>query len=357
MQQHSNLNLFVKVTAAYIGAIIGAGFASGQEILQFFIMFSNYGLWGVVLATVMFSYLGALVMYLSARFRSTNYRHLLPYLLGKRAAVLMDWLSLIMLVGGLAVMLAGSGAVFEEHLGLPYWLGTALAATITCLVILGGLQGVLLANLVLVPVKIGAIALVCFLALTWHGTALQTLPVESTAKVAGHWAWSSILYVSYNMIVPVAVLSSLGQTVSARIGVLSGIVGGLVLGATAALITMAGLAFYPEVTSYQVPLLFIASKLGHWLRLIMGVLIWLAILTTAIADAHGFASRLAPRQDGKYKLIGVGIVIAALPLAGLNFTKLVQVLYPLFGYAGLLLLGALIISPIYQRLKGNRIGR
>ena len=37
-----------KVAATYIGTVIGAGFASGQEILQFFSVFGNMGILGLI---------------------------------------------------------------------------------------------------------------------------------------------------------------------------------------------------------------------------------------------------------------------------------------------------------------------
>lgn len=342
--------MLVKVVTLYAGTVIGAGFASGQEIMQFFIVFGQGGLWGVLLTTVLFIYLGVVIMALATGLRMAGYDVMLDCLLGKRLGRVMDLFNLLMLPGGLVVMLAGSGAVFAQQLGLPHFLGTALAAAVTCFVLTGGLPGVLTANLVLVPVKICALALVCLSGifhqggLTGAGAGEFLVPLPGE-KVAGSWGWSAVLYVSYNIIVPVAVLSSLGKTVPARVGIAGGALGGLVLGVTAGLITLAGLAFYPEIGSYEIPLLFIARHLGFALQSLLGLLIWVAILTTAIADAHGLASRLAPEGGRRYKLIGVAATLAAVPFAGLDFSRLVKVLYPLFGYAGLVLLFALLAVP------------
>ena len=35
---------------AFIGVVVGAGFASGQEAMQFFVAFGKWGLWGIALA-------------------------------------------------------------------------------------------------------------------------------------------------------------------------------------------------------------------------------------------------------------------------------------------------------------------
>jgi uncharacterized membrane protein YkvI len=87
--------LLAKVISAYIGAVIGAGFASGQEIMQFFILHGNSGLIGAGMAAALFAYLGGLVMYLAITMHSGSYKKLFCYLLGKKAVVI--WMSLISL--------------------------------------------------------------------------------------------------------------------------------------------------------------------------------------------------------------------------------------------------------------------
>lgn len=360
MRIKSDVNLLIKVIATYIGAVIGAGFASGQEIMQFFMVFGQAGLWGVLLATVLFSYLGALIMFLAVRFRCTNYRELFNYLLGPSASKLMDYLSMFMLAVGLGVMLAGSGAVFSEQIGLPAWIGSVATAVLTCIVLMGSLQGVLIANVILVPLKVVVIIFVSLAAIFYHGAPSGPLPVEAPGPtVASNWIWSAILYVSYNMIVPVAVLSSLGRSITPGVAVFGGVLGGIGMGIAAGLITLAGLAFYPMVLLYEIPLLYIAGHLGEGVRISLSVLIWLAILTTAIANAHGFASRLAPELGIRYRIVGLAIVGASFTLSGLDFSFLVRTIYPIFGYAGLILLAALIIVPVYRWLKyyGKPLGQ
>jgi uncharacterized membrane protein YkvI len=352
-----NFWLLAKIITAYIGAVIGAGFASGQEIMQFFILHGSGGLLGAVLATVLFAYLGGLVMFLCIKMKTANYKEILVLLLGPRVGKLMDGLSLFMLLGGLSVMMAGSAAVFGEQFGLPVRAGVWVVAILTSLVILGGLEGVMTANVFLVPLKLLAVISISLAALCASGfpVGLQSA-TRPAGGVAGHWVAAGFLYVSYNMVVPVAVLSSLGRSVTLKLGVAGGVLGGLLIGLAVSLVTLAGLAYLPDVASYQIPLLYLTVSLGPLFRWGLGVLIWLAILTTAIADAHGFASRLAPMGGVPYRLYGIGACLLALPLSGLSFTGLVRVLYPLFGCAGLVLLVGLLLVPVakyFRRLKNN----
>jgi len=340
---HGTVWTVYNIAVLYIGAVIGAGFASGQEILQFFIVFEKKGLWGIVLAAALFSLLGGLVMLLAVSVRSASYNDVYRLVMGRIPGRIMDGLSLVMLPGGLVVMLAGGSAVFSEHLGLPGWLGTMLIAGVTIAILSRGLKGVVTANAALVPLKVAVILLICFLTLIYSGEgAGGEINHGSSAGSRVNWLWSAILYVSYNMVVPVAVLSSLGGKVTAREGVLGGVAGGIVLGLVTAMVYLAGRIFYPQITGYEVPLLYIAGQMGSVVKVALGPLIWLAILTTAIADAHGFASRFADARTRRYKLIGTALVLMAVPLSTLKFSYLVGMLYPLFGYVGLILLIALL---------------
>lgn len=46
----------IEMAGAFIGVIVGAGFASGQEILQFFTSFGWWGIIGGVIAAVLFAF-------------------------------------------------------------------------------------------------------------------------------------------------------------------------------------------------------------------------------------------------------------------------------------------------------------
>ncbi|WP_066634161.1 YkvI family membrane protein [Desulfolucanica intricata] len=352
IRSKNSIILLIKTTSLYIGAVIGAGFASGQEILQFFVSHGWLGIWGIVVATMLFSYLGALVLFLAVKYQTSGYQDLLPYVLGKFGFKILDVLSLLMLIGGLGVMFAGSGAIFSEHLGLSSKVGITAALCITVIVILGGLKRVLAANVILVPLKLLAVTVISILAIFNRcGVSYNVLEITYTNNFVSNWFLAGILYVSYNMIVSLAVLSTLGKNINTRIGIVSGIWGGLILGLSAGFIALAELSYYPEITEYEIPLLYIANQLGSKFHYGFGFLVWMAMITTAIANVHGFVSRFTVQNSKSYKTLGVIVCLFVLPLTVFNFGELVKIIYPLFGYAGLVILLALLVFPGYSLLK------
>lgn len=333
-----------KVAALFVGAVIGAGFASGQEILQFFGIYGTRGITGALWSAVAFAYLGGIIQLAAVRLRAASYRDVLAYFLGPRLGRLMDTLSTFVLAGGLAVMLAGSGAVLHQQFGLPPAAGILLLAALTVAVLYYGLSGVVAVNAVLVPLKILLILVVALLA----GMTASPAPGETPPGPAGGlgWAWSAVLYVSYNLVVPLAVLSSLGRYLRPGEAVAGAAGAGLALGGTAALVTWAIVHNLPAAAAYQVPMLYLAGRVNPVLQILVSAVVWVAVFTTAIANAHGLASRLARLGSGGYRRLASMVTFGLVPVAFFPFADLVGLLYPLFGYLGLALILAIAVSPL-----------
>lgn len=346
----------IKIATMYMGAIIGAGFASGQEIMQFITVHGRDGTKEVFLITCLFCYLGAVILYLSNKLKTDNYYILINYLVGKKITLLLDIISLLMLAAGLGVMLSGGGAVFNELFNLPAWYGILILVFINCLVLFSGLQGVVWINAILVPLKITAILLISLLLIK----AQNSLPginlfMEPNVNTYRSWVVSGFLYVSYNMILVIAVLSTIGKNINTRKAIVGGLLGGIGLGITAGVMYWAQLSIYPEIINTKVPMLYMAGLISGNVKSIMGILIWLAILTTAVANAHGFAARLAELNSNMYKLFGISVTLLSISLARFDFNQLVGIVYPIFGFAGLLLIFILLFGPPLKLLQLIRV--
>ncbi len=335
----------------YVGAVIGAGFASGQEILQFFAVHGNYGLAGALVATLLMSYLSSLILYFSVALKTTNYMMLVSCLAVKWPAKIFDFLGMVILFAGLSVMLSGSGAVLCEYLGLSAWFGVILLAIINCLVLLGGLTGIIKVYSWLVPLKIAVILVVSLLVIIISYTGQGNGFTGGAGIFTKNWVTSSVLYVSYNMLLVVALLSTLGDKLDFKTAVTGGIAGSVVLGAIITMVTVAEIKLYPGITSYKVPVLYMAGTITSLLKVVAAMIIWAAVLTTAVANTHGLAARFANPGTSRYKLAGTVVTLLALPLAFQDFDKLVGNLYPAFGYVGLALMVVLVFEPILKSIE------
>lgn len=343
----------------YLGAVIGAGFASGQEIVQFFVNYGSFGLKGSILAAVLFAVCGGLLLYTAHTRQVANYQSILAYLLGNQAGQYIDFLLAIFLFLGISTMLSASGAVFYEHLYLPKSLGIFLAYISVVIMLLTGKKGLILSYNILVPLKLSlllgiTIYVAFFMAdIQVPSYALQLCPAEQR-----YWPISSLLYVAYNFSLAMVVLSEYQSLSSVRSGIAGAIWGGAVLGSLVILTFLTLRKFLPEVMHYEVPMLYVAGQISLTAKHIYTIVLWLGILTTAIANAYGFAQRFASFTGISYGPCLLLCMTLALPVSMQSFSGLVSKVYPLFGILGIIIMAALfwksgqdIAKHLYYNIK------
>jgi len=339
------------VATTFIGTIVGAGFASGQEILTFFSHFGPGGITGIVFSSLLFSICGTLIMYLGSKLDASSFAEVIRHVCGRRFGPLMDFLLGLFLFGTLSVLLAGSGAVFFQQWGLPYWLGTGLTLIITVLTALFGLKGIIRANSIIVPLMLIFCLLVTLPAISLNRlqySLTDFIPVGNGA--APHWLLSALLYVSYNITLGTSVLAPISREIRFRSSLLwGGIIGGLGLGVLAMLINLAILCHYPAAAQFEVPSLFVAGRLASVVQLAFSFILWAEIFTTIIGTVYGLAARITASTQFNYNIITMVLMVMALGLSQLGFAGLVGTIYPLFGYISLFFLAALLALPLLKR--------
>lgn len=326
-----------QVAATYVGAVMGAGFASGQEIQQFFARFGAWGLLGIVVSAILFAWLGWVMLDLQEKWKISTYPEFFRFLFGDRLGIAADALVSLLLFLGMIAMLSGSGALFNEYFGLSRWLGIGLTTAVIALALGYRGEGVLWINSVLIPLKfafcLGIAALAFFWAKSGDG---EGIPLEPSLLL-GNWLGAAILYVSFNLTLAMVVFASLGRIIQkpgARVGAVAG---GTALGLFAMMIGAALLRF-PEVRGLEIPMVAVAARLGDWPAFLYVVVLWLAMLTAAIGNGFSLVSRLVDSGTLPYPQAAMIVLFAVVSLAGVRFSQLVRIGYPIFGTMGLIFL-------------------
>ena len=124
---------YLSVAFAYVGVIIGAGLASGQDLLQYFLSFGAKGLIGIAALGVLNVVIGVVALQLGSYYRSGHHDEVFERITHPALRRVID---VVLVFSGFAmgfVMLAGAGANLEQQFGLPAWAGSALCAVIVIL--------------------------------------------------------------------------------------------------------------------------------------------------------------------------------------------------------------------------------
>lgn len=333
-----------QVGATYIGTVVGAGFASGQEIYQFFGRFGNWGYITVLLAVFLFSYLGARLMLLGHRLGARSFSDLNHFLFGKKVGRVVDFALLIMLFGVTVAMLAGVGELFRERLHLSFQLGALMTMLLTYFTVVRGMSGVLRANMVIVPVMISFVLIAGYRALTSHGasTAWQYGHVMATGHpvMAGI---SAVIYAALNTGLASGVLVPLGATIPATGTLKRGAeIGAAGLGIMLLIVVFTLFTYTPESLQHSLPMAFVATKLGPLLQWVFLLVLWAEIFSTLVGNVYALGTQLKTASPVRHRIYLALILIAAYGCSQIGFAAMVKYAYTFFGFASVLIILALI---------------
>jgi uncharacterized membrane protein YkvI len=337
-----------RVAATYAGTIIGAGFASGQELMQFFAAYGRLGLAGVVLSGLMFALLGHLIMAYGRRMHASSYQELVYHSCGSKLGFCLDALITLLLFSILTIMLAGTGTLCQQTLGYPYLAGLLLLSLAAGCTVLKGMKGLTSVSLLATPLLVLSTMAVSLYSLYYHGMTVD-LPNGRwlSLQPAPHWFIASLLYVSYNLTLGMTVLAPLGSLVPSRQARLWGsIIGGMLLAMLAAVITLVLLIHDPAITSYEIPLLYIAGQQHTGCTIAFLGMFFTAMYTTAAAALYGCSTKLKTVTGLSLKSCIVIVLLVSALCSQWGFSSLIATLFPCFGYITL----AFLLRLIYLRL-------
>jgi uncharacterized membrane protein YkvI len=341
-------NAILKIAATYIGAIIGAGFASGQELVQFFANYGSKGFAGILLAGAGFAILGALIVRIVVSEKTRGYEDFFKVLLGKKVGWLIQiWVTLTLFIG-LSIMFAGCGSIFREQFQIPYVLGVFISMLFVAIALFNGENGLLNFNMYLVPVLTIIIFGISLYTITKGFKAISIANINPL--IGTNWLKASILYVSYNIVTGSVVLSSLSYEKLGKKTLTYGcILGGCCLGFLGLVMVGSLMVDFTSLDELDIPMIFVAGEINNLSIYLYGAVLWLAMLTTAAANAFCLLRRITSVWNISNWFAGLLLIFSSFPVAMLGFQGLIANFYPIFGYVGLVL----IIAIVFHTVRNN----
>lgn len=149
--ERKRLKQVLQVASVYIGTVIGAGFASGQEMITFFTVYGMKGIIGLILAGIGYALVGSILLEIVYEKKFVNYKALLKDVMGQKLSIVLEWTVNIFLFICFSAMIAGAGAIMKQAFAMPYWIGSILMAGAALITFLTGAKGFVRINSILVP--------------------------------------------------------------------------------------------------------------------------------------------------------------------------------------------------------------
>lgn len=346
----------LKIGFAFIGVIVGAGFASGQEILQYFTSFGYLGTVGAIVSTILFAYLGMTLAKLGSRLQATSHKTAIYEISGKYLGIIVDAIIVFTLFGVGVVMIAGAGSTLNQQFNIPVFIGSLLMTILVVLSMMLKLDRVIAIIASITPFLLVFIIIISIYSLLTMDLSFAELKplAESEEKSFPNWFVSSVNYVSFNIAVGAGMaLVTGGAERNERTAAIGGFVGGLGIGV---MIILAHLAIFSKidvVSGYDLPLLKIVDELSPALAFIMSIILFGMIFNTALGMFYGFVARFFEMRTTKAYIATIITGIAGFILSFIGFTNLVAKFYSLIGYLGLFLILALLYAPFKIKRTEN----
>lgn len=324
-----------KVTFVIIGTVIGAGFASGQEIYTFFNKYGLYGLFGLVFSLFILSFIIYKTLKISIEKDIDVYEEfvkcILPSVFKENKIIVFTISNIIniFLLISFNIMVSGFSAYFFQEFSIYRIIGGIIIAIISFIVFIKGIDGVVKINSYLIPI-------IFILIIILGIKRIDSFQISINSQSAYYWLISSILYASYNSICLVPILISLKRYINtkkeARLVSIFTFVIMLILSIVIFLLMNSHLE---NIFNIEIPIVYIASTLGNFGKYIYGICVLIAIFTTAVSSGYGFLKNVTNSQK-MYLYLSFAICILSIIFSQISFSGLISTLYPIFGYLGIL---------------------
>lgn len=338
----------LRVAGVYIGTIIGAGFASGQEVLQFYTGYGWLGILGTLVTVVLYPLLGYYLVVLGKRVKAQSHKSVIYHIAGKYLGFVVDLLLTFFLFGVAVIMVAGSGSLFQQQFGMSPSIGYALMAILIVLALLLSLRRVLNVISSIAPfafVLIVVLALYAVVTADTSGVDLEAVAATQEQLASSHWLLSAFLHVSFNVALSVSILAIMGATEQNHKAAKRGaILGGVVLGIIALVINLAMYFNVDELIGTEMPMLTIANDISPFIGFVIAILLLAMIFNTAVPMLYTFTARFFEVDTTRFKIAALVGGIVAFALGFVGFTELVNQVYPLLGYLGFVIFACMAVN-------------
>lgn len=332
----------LKIGSVFAGAILGAGFAGGRELVTFFVRFGKSGVFASIFAGLMFMFLGTLIIHKAKKESSISYTAYLKSILPEKTSYLLGAISEMFLLICFIIMLSGAGALFNECFNLPNIFGNIVTALISFLVLKRGMNGIGSICSLLTPIMVIGILFVDLFSLTTSSVTVSALSLNPK----DNFLFSALLYVSYNMLSSAPVLAEASALAPNRkTSLAGGIIGGIMLSTISFFSCLALYFAGSENLLSELPLLMLSGKINKLSQIFYALVLYMAILTTSFSSGFPIVKKLEglsfSRSSASFLLC-----LLSIPLSFLKFSLLVEKCYTFFGFLGLMLIGAILFDLI-----------
>jgi len=350
---------------AFMALLIGSGFATGQELMQFFASYGMKGLIGVLICFILFTFVGVEFVTYGHERNIEKPNDVYKEIAGDKLGTFYDYFSTFFLFLSFTVMVAGAQATLVQQYNSPKYIGGIILGILTIITVAFGLNtivdviGRIGPVIVVLAILVGGISIFKNASnLSDSLEILNTLDINHKITHASDLGFlmASLTYVGFNMMWLGAFSASVGKQAEdfkeARKGQIAGATG---FSIAVLIMAFAIILSIGKLYDSQIPALILAGDISPKLGIIFSITIILGIYTSAVPLLWTPVARFFKEGTREFKISAVLIGAAGIVVGLLfDFNILVKYVYVINGYLGIVLLGIMIYK-FFKRRNENTI--
>ena len=332
----------LKVICTLIGTFIGAGFASGKEIYLFFFKYQVYGILGIIVSAIFIGYIIYKVLNISKRNDICNYNEFLNYLIkNKLIKIILINIIDVFLIISFCIMVSGFSAFIYQEFNINIIIGFIFMLICSYCAFKRKATGIIKINNILIPIiifiiffivikKVNLYELNFINGLNGEGVNFNNCKIENFKFLI-----FSILYANYNLltIIPIVVTMSNVTKNKKKIKYISIICSIIIFILSMSIFAILSQSNF-NITNLEMPVVFIVGRYGFFYKYIYCLVVGIAIFTTAISVGYGYLQNYENNKE-KYNKKIILLILCSIIAIPIGFSKLIELLYPIFGGIGL----------------------
>lgn len=326
------------VSGGYVAALIGAGFASGQEIVSFFLKYGKCSIVGIFIACVIFGLFSYTILARCIKGRFSSYTGITKMVFKGRWSVMVEYMSVIFALMSVCVMTACAGEMGNILFGLPQIVGSAVFTFFCGVIFFMDGKKIMGINSILGAIIVFGVIFSCFYILRFREH--QTFLNETSMVVSG------VTYAGYNLLTAGSILAGMSVFLkNKREAMLSSAVSGFILFLMITLIWGVLGIYYGKINLGEVPMLTMALRQSDLFGAFYGLMLIICVFTTGVSNGFCVIDTLK-NKTGRFTSV-ILVLLCGFCFSGAGFTNLVNTAYRLCGYVGM----AVVFVIIFKSLK------
>ena len=309
------------------------------------------GFVGLFLAGCLFIIFGIMLVYIGRKINTNDMGHVILPFENKTAASALGYVLAVVIFVPLVTMSAAGGAFVSQQFGIHRAIGGFAIVIMVILTVLGNFERISHVFNWLMPILVLVVLGGSLYIILLHSPSSSAAYTAKPSPLAPTWYLSALVYLAYNFIGTIPMMSKAGmQGNSMKTVVRGAALGGLILFLMALALNLA-LSKDPEFAdSLDLPMLGMVGRTSDVFNFVYSIVLFFAIYSAATSTFYGVTTKI---KDGKYKnyiIIVLAIIGFFLGLAG--FRQIVAIVFPIIGIIGFLII-IMIIMNFFRVYKGH----